>query len=183
MTGYVALLRGINVGGRNAVGMAELAAFVVDLGHADVSTHLASGNVVFTAHSTTPHRLEEEFTSALEHRFGFAIPTLVRSHHELTATVAAAPPGHGSPDLRSEVFFLQRPLTADQVLAQLPVLREGVDVVAPGPDAIYFSRVAALATTTRITRLMAMPVFRSMTVRSWRTTTRLLRTLDELGAP
>ena len=60
----------------------------------------------------------------------------------------------------------------------MPELREGVDSVAPGPGAIYFSRVAAQATKTRITRLMSMPVFQQMTVRSWRTTTRLLELLD-----
>jgi uncharacterized protein (DUF1697 family) len=64
------------------------------------------------------------------------------------------------------------------VLAQLPELRESVDAVAPGPGAIYFSRVAARATKTRITRLMAMPLFQQMTMRSWRTTTRLLELLE-----
>ena len=56
---------------------------------------------------------------------------------------------------------------------------EGVDSVALGPGAIYFSRVAAQASKTRITRLMGMPIFQQMTVRSWRTTTRLLEMLDE----
>jgi hypothetical protein len=51
--------------------------------------------------------------------------------------------------------------------------------VALGPGAIYFSRVAAQASKTRITRLMGMPVFRQMTVRNRRTTTRLFR--DSLG--
>ncbi|MFK3670602.1 DUF1697 domain-containing protein [Leifsonia aquatica] len=183
MTAYVALLRGINVGGRNAVDMTELAALVEELGNTDVSTHSASGNVLFTAPSTTSERLEEALETGLADRFGFAIPTLVRSHDELAATVAAAPRDHGSAELRSEVFFLKRPLTAEEVLAQLPELGEGVDAVAPGPGALYFSRVAALATKTRITRLMAMPVFRSMTVRSWTTTTRLLQKLDGLEEP
>ena len=95
------------------------------------------------------------------------------------AAVAAAPPDHSSGALRSEVFFLKHPLTAREVLAQMPELREGVDAVAPGPGVVYFSRVAAEARRTRITRLMGMPVFRQMTVRSWRTTTRLLELLDE----
>jgi uncharacterized protein (DUF1697 family) len=65
------------------------------------------------------------------------------------------------------------------VLAQMPELREGVDSVAPGPGAFYVSRVAAQASKTRITRLMSMPIFQQMTVRSWRTTTRLFDMLDE----
>jgi uncharacterized protein (DUF1697 family) len=50
--------------------------------------------------------------------------------------------------------------------------------VAVGPGVLYFSRVAAQASKTRITRLMSMPVFRQMTVRNWRTTTRLAELLD-----
>lgn len=178
---YVALLRGINVGGRNAVAMADLVALVEEQGHTGVSTLLQSGNVMFTARSTTPARLEESLGTALGERFGFEIPVLVRSHAELAATVAGAPPGHGSPELRSDVFFLARSLDVATVLAELPELRDGVDAVAPGPGAFYFSRVAAQAGRTRITRLMALPVFRSMTVRSWSTTTRLLERLDQRG--
>jgi uncharacterized protein (DUF1697 family) len=65
------------------------------------------------------------------------------------------------------------------VWGQLPELRAGVDSVAPGPGALYFSRVAAQASKTRITRLMSMPIFQQMTVRSWRTTTRLLEMLNK----
>lgn len=103
---------------------------------------------------------------------------VIRSRDELAATVAAAPADHGSDRLRSEVLFVKHPLTAQEVYADLPELREGVDSVAIGPGALYFSRVAARATTTRITRLMAMPVFGQMTMRSWRVTKRLLELLD-----
>lgn len=60
-----------------------------------------------------------------------------------------------------------------------PDLREGIDSVAPGFGALYFSRVAAQASKTRITRLMSMPIFQQMTARSWRTTTRLLEMLNK----
>ena len=80
------------------------------------------------------------------------------------------------------MFFLKHPLTAEATAAQLPELREGVDSVALGPGAIYFSRVAKQASKTRITRLLSMPVYRQMTVRNWRTTTRLLEMLDGASA-
>ena len=105
------------------------------------------------------------------------ILVVLRSCGELAATVAAAPANHGSEDLRSDVFFLKHPLTAEEVYAQLPELRAGVDSVALGPGAIYFSRVAAQVSKTRITRLLSMPVYRQMTVRNWHTTTRLLEML------
>ncbi|MWB98687.1 DUF1697 domain-containing protein [Agromyces seonyuensis] len=179
MPSYVALLRGLNVGGRNPVAMGELVDCFADAGFGGVRTHQQSGNVLFTASRAGDGRLEGEIEAALRERFGFEIPTLVRSRDEFAATIAGAPEGHGSAELRSDVFFLKGPLTAEAVLTEMPGLREGVDAVAPGPGAIYFSRVKERATTTRIQKFMAMPVFRQVTVRTWRTATRLLELLDE----
>jgi len=179
MPSYLALLRGINVGGKNRIGMQELVDCFRTKGYGGVRTHLQSGNVLFAAESQNGAELEAELERHLRERFAIDIPVVVRSEDELAATVAAAPAGHGSEELRSEVFFLKRPLTVESVLAQLPELREGVDSIAPGPDALYFSRLAARATETRITRLMGMPIFQQMTVRSWRTTTRLLELIAD----
>ena len=178
MPSHVALLRGINVGGNNLIRMPELAACFRDAGYRDVSTYIQSGNVLFTAGRGSTPDLEDAAERMLEERFKLPILVVVRSRDELAATIAAAPPNHGSAELRSDVFFLKHPLTAEATAAQLPDLREGVDSVALGPGAIYFSRVAKQASRTRITRLVSMPVYRQMTVRNWRTTTRLLELLD-----
>lgn len=175
----LALLRGINVGGRNLIGMPDLAACFREAGYRDVGTYIQSGNVLFTGGSSTGSALEDELERMLATRFDIPVLVVVRSRDELAATIAAAPATHGSAELRSDVFFLKQPLTPDEVLAQMPELREGVDSVAPGPGAIYFSRVAAQAGKTRITRLMSMPVFLQMTARTWRTTVRLMDLLDE----
>jgi len=179
MPSSVALLRGINVGGKNRVGMPALAECFRNAGYEDVRTYLQSGNVVFTAQPATGRALEDDLDRMLQQRFGFPIPTVVRSEDEFAATVGSAPVNHGSRELRSEVFFLKRPLTVEAVLTQMPQLREGVDSISPGPAALYFSRVATLASKTRITRLMGMPIFQQMTVRSWRTTTRIFEMFDE----
>lgn len=175
---FVALLRGINVGGRNPIRMPELVACFRDAGYGDVSTYLQSGNVLFSADGTTGPKLEAEIEAMLEQRFGIPLLVVIRSRDELAQTIDAAPADHGSPNLRSDIFFLKHPLTAEEALAELPELREGVDSVAPGPGAIYFSRVAARATKTHIQRFMAMPIFQQMTVRTWRTSIRLLEMLD-----
>lgn len=177
---FVALLRGINVGGRNPVRMPDLVACFADAGYEDVRTHIQSGNVLFRAGRATGPKLEDAVEAMLEERFGFPILAVVRSRDELAQTIAAAPAEHGSPDLRSDVFFLRHPLTAEEAMAEMPELREGVDAVASGPGALYFSRVAARATKTRIQLFMAKPMFQRITVRNWRTTVRLL---ELLGAP
>jgi uncharacterized protein (DUF1697 family) len=175
---YVAFLRGINVGGKNLIRMPELAAAFSDAGYGDVRTHLQSGNVLFTAKPTRSGALEDAIEPALEKRFGIPILVVIRSREELARTIAGAPAGHGSNDLRSEVIFLKRPLTAKQAMAEMPELREGVDEISAGPGALYFSRVRARATKTRIQAFMAMPIFQQMSMRSWSTTTRLLELLD-----
>lgn len=175
---YVALLRGINVGGRNSIRMPDLVACFAEAGYDEVSTHLQSGNVLFGADRKKGAKLEAQVEAMLEKRFGMPLLVVVRSRDELAQTIDAAPSDHGSPKVRSDVFFLKHPLTAEQALAEMPELREGVDSVAPGPGAIYFSRVAAQATKTRIQKFMAMPVFQKVTVRTWGTTVRLLEKLD-----
>lgn len=77
------------------------------------------------------------------------------------------------------MFFLRHPLTAEEAIAEMPELREGVDSISTGPGALYFSRVAARATRTRIQRFMGMPAFQRVTVRTWKVTTRLGRLMDE----
>ena len=179
MPSSVALLRGINVGGKNLISMADLAACFRDAGYQDVRTYIQSGNVVFTADPATGAELEDTVERMLEKRFEIPILVVIRSRDELAATIAGAPANHGSDELRSDVFFLKDPLAAEAAFAALPELREGVDSVALGPGAIYFSRLAAQATKTRMTRLIGTPIYRQLTVRNWRTTTRLLQMLDD----
>ena len=181
----VALLRGINVGGRNSIHMPELVECFSDGGFRDVVTYLQSGNVLFRPGGggrRGGRKLEADVEAMLEERFGMPLLVVIRSRDELARTIEAAPAGHGSPKLRSDVFFLKHPLTAEAALAEMPELRESVDSVAAGPGAIYFSRVAATATKTRIQKLMAMPIFQQMTIRTWRTCTRLLEKLDASDA-
>ncbi|TFD52956.1 DUF1697 domain-containing protein [Cryobacterium frigoriphilum] len=178
MPSYVALLRGINVGGRNLIGMPALAECFRDAGYRNVRTYIQSGNVLFSADAPPGPDLESSLERMLRDRFESPILVVLRSRDELAATIAAAPANHGSTELRSDVIFLKHPLTAEATFTALPELREGVDAVALGPGVIYFSRVAAQAGKTRITRLLAMPMFQQMTMRNWRTTTTLLTLLD-----
>ena len=176
---WIALLRGVNVGGGNKLAMPALRETFGALGFGEVRTYIQSGNVVFTADPATGREVEDAVERMLEKRFEIPILVVIRSRDELAATIAGAPANHGSDELRSDVFFLKDPLAAEAAFAALPELREGVDSVALGPGAIYFSRLAAQATKTRMTRLIGTPIYRQLTVRNWRTTTRLLQMLDD----
>jgi uncharacterized protein (DUF1697 family) len=78
METFIALLRGINVGGHNKIPMPELRSACADLGWEDVQSYIQSGNLVFKA-GTTPENLEADLEGAIERRFGLSIPVIVRA--------------------------------------------------------------------------------------------------------
>src|SRR4029077_19468017 len=83
MASHVALLRGINVGGRNKVPMADLREVVASLGHTGVSTYIQSGNVLFSTAEEDTAKLAAALESAIEERFGIWSSVVVLSRDEL----------------------------------------------------------------------------------------------------
>ncbi len=109
MTTFVALLRSINVGGRNRVPMAELSGLVDSLGFGDVETYLQSGNVVFTG-SGSPEAAGRSLEAAITAQLGLEIPVIVRSKTQLARVVRGTPYGDLRVDPRTlHVTFLARP--------------------------------------------------------------------------
>jgi uncharacterized protein (DUF1697 family) len=91
MTKYVAFLRGINVGGNKKVPMAKLKIAFGELGFKNIRTVLASGNVVFEGKKGNLVALAEKIALALEKRFGFTIPVIIREVDEIEKTVESDP--------------------------------------------------------------------------------------------
>ena len=178
---YVALLRGINVGGKNIVRMADLRAAFEDGGYSAVSTYIQSGNVLFE--SDTPlATLERDIEAMLKSTFGLTLVVVVRSHRQLRSVIDRAPDGFGaSPDIHHcDVIFLKTPLSSRQAL-QAVDLRDGVDQAWPGAGVLYFSRLGERLSQSRMSRIASTPQYQRMTIRNWNTTTKLLSLLDERG--
>jgi uncharacterized protein (DUF1697 family) len=180
MNPYIVLLRGINVGGKNRVPMAELKTCLEAAGFSDVSTYIASGNVLLRSNKTATE-IKARVEAILPKTFlleGDSIKVLVLSRKELQAVIANKPPGFGEqPDTyHSDVIFLIDidPSQAMTVFAP----REGVDAVWPGQGVIYSQRLSALRTKSRLNRMMGTPAYKSMTIRTWGTTTKLLDLLQ-----
>jgi uncharacterized protein (DUF1697 family) len=178
-TRYVALLRGINVGGKNLISMADLRAELENAGYAAVQTYIQSGNVLFETNAPRAE-LEESIEALLADRLGCPVLVVVRSHRQLGNTVASAPNAFGDDRdaYLSDVVFLKAPLTAAQAMRAVS-LREGVDRAWPGTGVLYFERLAERSSQSRLSRLAGKPQYQRMTIRNWSTTTRLLSMLDE----
>ncbi len=175
---YVALLRGINVGGRNIVAMTDLREAFEASGLQAVRTYIQSGNVLFES-AAPRHSLEEDLEAMLERRFGVPLVVVLRSHLQLRQVIEKAPDGFGTePDAyHSDVIFLKRPLTSRQAM-RVVQLRAGVDQAWPGTGVIYFARLSDRHAQSRMSRIVGTPEYQRMTIRSWTTTTKLLRLLD-----
>jgi uncharacterized protein (DUF1697 family) len=180
-TRYLALLRGINVGGKNLVKMADLREAFETMGHADVATYIASGNVLFRAPRQKREELAAKIESKLTRRFGTELKVVLLTEANLRAVVEGAPRGFGGKAHLSDVVFLRRPLTVKRALAAVE-LREGVDRVWPGKGVIYFSRLAAESKRSKLSKVASVAEYKNMTIRSWNTTTKLLALMESRSA-
>lgn len=91
MRTYIALLRGINVGGHRKVKMADLKVMLEKIGLKDVATYIQSGNVVFKSSETDVFTLGEKIKSGIEKTFGFDVPVLIKSKEELLSILQRSP--------------------------------------------------------------------------------------------
>lgn len=184
MNTYVILLRGINVGGKNKVPMADLRKCLDELGFSRVSTYIASGNVLLES-DKGPDDIRAQIEEVLPKTFKLdseLIRVLVMTRAQLQAIVAHKPEGFGDQPEKyhSDAIFL---IDIDAAQA-MPVFspREGVDTVWPGDGVIYSQRLSAERTKSRLNQIMASPLYKSMTIRNWSTTTKLLDILKGMDA-
>jgi uncharacterized protein (DUF1697 family) len=181
-TQYLALLRGINVGGKNIIKMADLKACFEDTGFSDVLTYIQSGNVLFKSAEKNKTKLTGKIEKQLSETFSYKDKPriVVVTQEELQEVVKGAPRGFGR-DLdqyRCDVIFLKEPLTPEEAMENIST-REGVDSAHAGKHALYFSRLTSRAAQSRLSRIVALPMYQYMTIRNWTTTTKLLALMEK----
>lgn len=135
MTRYVALLRGVNVGGANVIKMADLAEVVRALGYDDVKTVLASGNVLFTT-TDNSSMAKQKLEAALRERFGYEAWVHVLNQ-DAVAKIVAAYPYPRSDERHAYVVFILKSEVRDELLAV--ELDPAVEQAESGDGVIYWS--------------------------------------------
>jgi uncharacterized protein (DUF1697 family) len=117
---YLALLRGINVGGKTKVKMAELKACFEKLGYGHVQTYGNSGNVIFTAASTDPRQLEAHVEKALATNFSSSIGVFIRSFAHMKEVMKGIPTDwHPSSERKYDIIFLRQTIDHPQIVHEL----------------------------------------------------------------
>lgn len=170
---WVALLRGINVGGRRIVPMKELSRICADAGCEGVRTLIQSGNVVFRAPAARARSLPAAIEAALEERFGFAVPVVQRSLAELREIAAEHPLGAGAAESELHVGFLAARPTKARV-AQLDPDRSPPDTFLVRGSQIYLRLPNGIARTKLTSAWLDSRLGTTVTVRNWGTTQKLL---------
>ena len=175
------LLRGINVGGKNKISMAELKLGLEKLGYQNVTTYIASGNVLVES-LLSAEEVQAEIETDLPKQFQLdseLIKVLVLTRQQLQAVVDNKPTGFGEqPGIyHRDVVFLMGIDVAEAMKVFAP--REGVDKVWPGEAVIYSQRLSTERAKSRLSKIIGTPAYKSMTIRTWGTVTKLLDLMSQ----
>ena len=176
---HVALLRGINVGGKNILPMKDLAAMFVAAGCADVRTYIQSGNVVFSAPARVVRKLPDQITRAIEKRFGYRIPVIVRTSDELARAIRDNPflsPGADEKPLN--IYFLAD-APAAAAIAGLDPNRSTPDAFHVRGREIYLHLPNGMARTKLTNAYFDSKLSTISTARNWATVQKLLEMMED----
>ena len=188
MASHVALLRGINVGGKNKVPMAELREVVTALGHTGVSTYIQSGNVLFTTEETDTAELTSALEAAIAGKFGINPPVVVLSRDELARVLADNPyQDEPNPKLVHVVFMGAEP--SQELLDRIKALESAAaakgsrDTITAIGKALYLHTPDGYGTSELSEALFRMVGTGqrklAVTARNWSTSTTLLSLCEE----
>lgn len=170
---YVALLRGINVGGKNRVEMARLRSCLIDLGYQDVSTYINSGNVIFRAPKQNPEKLAVQIEQALAKEFELTVPVLIRNRSQMQGIVDAITKAWDNLDSsRVDVLFLwrayDRPTIVDDIKSN-PEIEDTLYVAG----ALVWRVDHSAVTRSGLQKIVGTDLYREITIRNLNTTRKL----------
>lgn len=180
-TKYIALLRGVNAGTLRRVEMAKLKQLFEQLGYAQVSTYLNSGNVLFETVQAAGE-IRRRVDTGLKEEFGFEIPALIKSETEMQSIVQAIPAAwQNDAEQRTDVAFLFPEIDMETTLAELPVKRDFIELRYL-PGAIVWNLDRKNLNRSRLSKIIAHPHYQWMTVRNVNTA-RFLAKAAPTGEP
>jgi uncharacterized protein (DUF1697 family) len=178
---FLALLRGINVGGNNVIGKDDLRRCFEDLGYTNVRTYIQSGNILFRSTAGSVKLMTAAVEAALSDRFSYDAKAVVLSHRKYKSAIAVAPDDWGQDDQQKHnAMFTLDGITPQRILAQLDSPQTEIETVTTGPGVIFWpvsKKHLARATMMKLGRSAA---YRKVTVRNHNTVFKLLELLEGL---
>ncbi len=173
MSQYIALLRGINVGGKHRVAMSVLKQCFEKAGYRDVATYINSGNVLFVSKEEKEENLAKKIEKQLESAFGFRIPVVVRSGRSFEKIAAAIPKQwQNDTEQKSDILFLWKEYDSRKSLSLIRIAK-GVDTVRYVPGAILWNVSREQYGKSGMRDFIGTALYKNMTARNVNTVRKL----------
>lgn len=183
---FVALLRGVNVGGNNMISMKSLKESFEKLGFANVTTYINSGNIVFKTKEADPRKLEKKIEQMLEREYELTSKVVVRNLAEMESVVQNLPKNWGSDkEWRYNVVFLRHSIDSEKILNELEVRKDIEEVFYRPGTLLWSSQMSALKGTEGL-KFSTRKMGQEITVRNTNTTRKLcdlMKKVAEESAP
>lgn len=175
MAGYVAFLRGINVGGNNRVPMPDLKKLFEENGFTDVITYINSGNVIFSSDKNSAEEIKMDCELMLADHFRLNIPVTIVSIGDLSAAVANAPLWWDrDADSKHNAIFVIPPVTVEEVLREVGEIKPEYEKAGHYGRVIFWSAPIKTFSRTRWSKVVGSSIYDSITIRNANTVKKVL---------
>ncbi|HSX09897.1 MAG TPA: DUF1697 domain-containing protein [Candidatus Saccharimonadales bacterium] len=168
---YVALLRGVNVGGKGIIKMSELKDAFSEAGFQNVSTYINSGNILFESDEKSIEKLTQQIDDLLEKQF-FIIKSVILSQKEIEQVLEEMPAPWKKDDLRKYIAFVRDGAQPEDVIKEAQ-LRDGVDAIDKGYRCVYMSTFTRGLTQSGFPKLSTKKIYKEITIRNYTTVKKL----------
>ena len=170
---FVALLRGVNVGGNNMISMSSLKKSFEALGFNDVITYINSGNIIFKSKEADARKLESKIEKMLSKEYQLDSRVVLRSLSEMEKLVKNLPRNwNDDSGWRYNVIFLRHTIDSEKILAELEVKKD-IEEVVYYPGALLWRAQISELTRTNMLKLSSRKMYQDMTIRNQNTTRKL----------
>jgi uncharacterized protein (DUF1697 family) len=181
MNVYVALLRGVNVGGNSMISMRALKESFETMGFTHVTTYINSGNIIFTTKQNDPRKLETKIEQMLSREYQLNSKVVVRSLAEMEELVKGLPRSwNGDSSWRYNVIFLRHTIDSEEILTKLPA-NSDIEQLVYRPGALLWSAQVTQLNGTNLEKLSRQKIYQDMTVRNLNTTKKLYELMKKVA--
>ena len=184
MQKYIALLRGINVGGKNKIAMPLLKAALETAGFSEVATYINSGNVIFSTSNEDTVALQKICQQVIADTFQLEIAVAVISADELREALEHAPPWWDkNSEAKHNAIFIIAPATVDDVMKSVGEAKPEYEQVSGYGQVIFWSAPLATFSRTRWSKIVSTAAYDSVTIRNANTAKKLLQLSGHRQSP
>lgn len=179
MQKYIALLRGVNVGGNNKISMPELKTAFEKIGFSEVTTYINSGNVIFLSSMDSIAEIQSICVQAIADTFNQNIPVAIITAKELSSAMQNAPDWWGTDgETKHNAIFVIPPATPESIIAEVGAPKPEYEQVAFHGQVIFWSAPLETFFSTRWSKIVGTAAYDSVTIRNANTARKLLQLVE-----